>query len=149
MRSHPVSENECFVHADAAGVFAILADGWSYAAWVVGASRVRAVDPGWPEPGRSIHHSVGTWPLLIDDTTTALEYEPLSRLRLKVRVWPAGAGEVEFQVTESSEGCRIVMLEQATGGVAALVPSPLTDVILRARNAETLRRLALLAEKPD
>jgi hypothetical protein len=144
-----VSENECLVHAHVDAVFAILTDGWSYAGWVVGASRVRAVDPGWPEPGRSIHHSVGTWPLVVDDTTTSLEYEPLSRLRLKVRVWPGGAGEVEFQVTEGPGGCRIVMLEQATSGVAALMPTPVTDVILRARNAETLRRLALLAEKPE
>jgi hypothetical protein len=144
-----VSENECLVHAHVDAVFAVLTDGWSYAGWVVGASRVRAVDPGWPEPGRSIHHSVGTWPLVVDDTTTSLEYEPLSRLRLKVRVWPGGVGEVEFQVTESSGGCRIVMLEQATSGVAALMPTPVTDVILRARNAETLRRLALLAEKPE
>jgi hypothetical protein len=52
-------------------------------------------------------------------------------------------------VTERSEGCRIVMFEQATGGVVGLMPTQVTDVILRARNEETLRRLALLAEKPE
>lgn len=144
-----MTENERLVRAGVENVFAILTDGWSYAGWVVGASRVRAVDAGWPEPGRNIHHSVGTWPLVIDDTTTALEYEPLSRLKLKVRVWPAGAGEVEFQATESPGGCRLVMLEQVTSGVAAMLPSSVNDAILRARNAETLRRLALLAEKPE
>jgi hypothetical protein len=144
-----VSENERLVRAGVEDVFAILTDGWSYAGWVVGASRVRAVDAGWPEPGRKIHHSVGPWPLVIDDTTTALEYEPLSRLKLKVRVWPAGAGEVEFQATASPGGCRLVMLEQVISGVAAMVPAPVNDAILRARNAETLRRLALLAEKPE
>jgi hypothetical protein len=36
-----------------------------------------------------------------------------------------------------------------TSGVAAMVPAPVNDAILRARNAETLRRLALLAEKPE
>jgi uncharacterized protein YndB with AHSA1/START domain len=144
-----VSENERLVRAGVKDVFAVLTDGWSYAGWVVGASRVRAVDVGWPEPGRSIHHSVGSWPFLIDDKTTALEYEPLSRLRIRVRAWPAGEGEVEFQATETAGGCRLVMLERATSGVVALVPAPATDVILRARNAETLRRLALLAEKPE
>lgn len=142
-----MSKNECLVRADIRAVFAILADGWSYAAWVVGASRVRDVDAGWPEPGRNIHHSVGVWPLLIDDTTNALEYEPLSRLRLRVRGWPAGEGEVEFHATETPAGCQLVMLERATGGPVALMPAPLADLMLAKRNAETLRRLALLAEK--
>ncbi len=29
----------------------MLSDGWLYASWVVGASRVRDVDPRWPSPG--------------------------------------------------------------------------------------------------
>lgn len=142
-----MSENERLIHADVKDVFAILADGWSYAAWVVGASRVRDVDPAWPEPGSSIHHSVGAWPLLIDDTTKALEYEPLRRLLLRVRAWPVGEGDVEFEATETPEGCLIVMREKTTKGPIALMPSAATDVMLHSRNAETLQRLALLAEK--
>ena len=142
-----MSENERLIHADIKDVFAILTDGWSYAGWVVGASRVRDVEAGFPEPGRSIHHSVGAWPLLIDDTTRALEYEPLRRLLLRVRVWPVGEGEVEFVATETAEGCRLVMREHTTSGPATLMPSAVADVMLRARNAETLERLALLAEK--
>jgi Polyketide cyclase / dehydrase and lipid transport len=142
-----MSENERLIRADLKDVFAILADGWSYASWVVGASRVRDVEPGFPAPGTSIHHSVGAWPLLIDDTTKALDYEPLVRLRLRVRVWPVGEGEVEFEATESGGGCRMVMREKTTSGPVALLPSAATDVMLRARNAETLQRLALLAEK--
>ncbi len=33
------------VAAPAAAVWGVLADGWLYANWVVGASRVRSVDP--------------------------------------------------------------------------------------------------------
>ena len=55
------------VRATPADVFAVLADGWLYPSWVVGASRVRGVDGTWPQPGSRIHHSVGVWPLLIDD----------------------------------------------------------------------------------
>ena len=29
-------------------VLDVLSDGWSYATWVVGTARIRAVDPGWP-----------------------------------------------------------------------------------------------------
>ena len=39
------------VAAPAEAVWAVLADGWQYATWVVGASRVRAVDAGWPRAG--------------------------------------------------------------------------------------------------
>ena len=46
-------------------VWDVMADGWTYTQWVVGNSRTRAVDPTWPEPGTSIRHSVGGWPLVI------------------------------------------------------------------------------------
>ncbi len=39
------------VDAPAEAVWSVLADGWSYANWVVGAARVRDVDPGWPAQG--------------------------------------------------------------------------------------------------
>jgi uncharacterized protein YndB with AHSA1/START domain len=142
-----MSENECLIDASVDDVFAILTDGWSYAAWVVGASRIRDVDPPWPKPGSRIHHSVGAWPILIDDTTTALDYEPGRRLKLKVRVWPAGHGEVDFRATETPTGCRLVMTEEATSGPISLLPKALADLILHPRNAEALRRLKLLAEK--
>lgn len=141
-----MSENECLIAASVEDVFAILTDGWSYAAWVVGASRIRDVDPPWPEPGGRIHHSVGAWPVLVDDTTSSLEYEPLQRLRLRIRAWPAGHGEVEFRATETPEGCRLVMTETAVSGPVSLLPSFVADPLLHTRNAEVLRRLKLLAE---
>ena len=44
-------------HPDA--VFRVLADGWLFPAWVVGASRMRDVDEQWPVPGAKLHHSFG------------------------------------------------------------------------------------------
>ena len=46
-------------------VFAVLQDGWTYPGWVVGATRMREVDEGWPAPGTKLHHSFGVWPLVI------------------------------------------------------------------------------------
>ena len=54
-------------------VWGVLADGWLYPLWVVGASRMREVDDHWPAVGARLHHSVGAWPALIDDTTSVLE----------------------------------------------------------------------------
>jgi hypothetical protein len=60
------------VDAPPAEVFATLADGWTYPLWVVGAAHMRAVDPAFPAVGSKLHHSVGLWPLLIEDTTEVL-----------------------------------------------------------------------------
>jgi hypothetical protein len=142
-----MTENEWLVRAPVPDVFAILTNGWTYAAWVVGASRVRDVEEGWPQPGHSIHHSVGIWPLLLNDTTTVEQYEPLRFLQLRVRAWPTGEGHVEFVATDRDGDCHLLMREQAVKGPLAVLPHTVVDPLLRTRNHETLRRLALLAEK--
>ena len=85
-----MSTNSRLMKATPAQVWDVLADGWLYPLWVVGASRMREVDDNWPEPGSRLHHSVGTWPLLIDDTTSVIEARPQSLLRPRARAWPAG-----------------------------------------------------------
>jgi hypothetical protein len=39
------------IHASRQQVWDVMADGWTYLQWVVGNSRMRAVDPDWPAPG--------------------------------------------------------------------------------------------------
>jgi uncharacterized protein YndB with AHSA1/START domain len=141
-----ISENERLIDASVADVFAVLTNGWSYASWVVGASRIRDVEAGWPHPGHSIHHSVGVWPLLINDATTVELYEPPHYLRLKVRAWPTGEGIVEFEATDKDTQCHLIMREHTSKGPATLIPKAMIDPVLHLRNAETLQRLALLAE---
>lgn len=127
-------------------VFAVLADGWLYPNWVVGAARMRAVDEGWPAPGTRLHHSVGPWPLLLDDTTSCLEYDPPRRLVLQARAWPAGEASVEITVEPDPDGCVITISEDVSDGPARLIPPLARRPMLHWRNTETLRRLALLAE---
>ena len=87
-----VSTNARVMTASPDQVWAVLADGWLYPLWVVGASRMREVDDSWPQPGTRLHHSVGTWPLLLDDVTEVVECRPGSRLVLQAHAWPAGTG---------------------------------------------------------
>ena len=54
-------------------VFAVLADGWLFPTWVVGASRMRKVEEAWPQVGSRLHHSFGVWPALLNDETTVHE----------------------------------------------------------------------------
>jgi len=128
-------------------VFGILADGWTYAGWVVGASHIRAVDPHWPAPGSRIHHAVGPWPLVIRDTTTVRELTTGHRLLLRVRIWPVGEGDVEFVVDPEPGGigCTLTMTETIVTGPWQLL-GRVTDPLLHARNVATLDRLAALAE---
>lgn len=133
-------------------VWAVMADGFQYAAWVVGAARVRAVDPAWPEPRARIHHSVGTWPVMLDDTTIALSCDPGRELVMQARGWPIGEARVEIELAPSNEagagGCRITIREDATHGPGKLIPQPLRQWAIAPRNVESLRRLAYLAERP-
>ena len=132
--------------AEPADVWAVLADGWLYALWVVGAARMREVDDTWPQVDARLHHSVGTWPMLVDDTTSVVEVEPGRRLLLRVRAWPAGEAEVELRLDATGGGTAVTMVEDAVSGPGAWVPRPLRGPMLRWRNLEALRRLALLVE---
>lgn len=143
-----MSRTERHLDCTAQQLFDVLADGWEYSAWVVGAARIRSVDRDWPAPGSLIHHSVGLWPLLINDTTEVLEYDPPHRLRLSARGWPAGVAEVTITAQDDPDGgCTAVIEEDATSGPATLVPKPVRDAMLHLRNVEALRRLEFRARR--
>ena len=130
-------------------VWGVLADGWLYPLWVVGASRMRDVDAEWPDVGARIHHSVGAWPLLLDDNTEVLDCEPGHLLEVRARSWPAGEARVVLRLTEVDGGTEVVMEEDVESGPARLVPKPMRTPMLAWRNVESLRRLAFLAERRE
>lgn len=128
-------------------VWRVLADGWLYPLWVVGASRVRDVDDTWPDPGAKIHHSVGLWPAVINDVTEVLECRPGSCLELDARAWPGGKASVTLHLEAEGTATRVRMMEDVTGGPGKLVPKPARAPVLVWRNRESLRRLSWLAER--
>lgn len=142
-----MSTNTRIMHATPETVWEILADGWLYPLWVVGASRMREVDDGWPAVGTRLHHSVGSWPLLLDDTTEVLEVTPGALLRLKARAWPTGSAGVTLHLRAVGGETEVVMEEDAIEGPGRLVPKPMRDPLLTWRNVEALRRLAYLCER--
>ncbi|HET7689472.1 MAG TPA: SRPBCC family protein [Nocardioidaceae bacterium] len=137
---------ERWISAEPARVWAVLSDGWLYPSWVVGASRMREVDDGWPASGTRLHHSVGNWPLLINDRTEVLEMVPEKLLRLQAHGWPAGAAEVLIELESAGTGTTVRIREDAVAGPAKLMPKPLRQLAMLPRNREALRRLAFLAE---
>lgn len=137
---------ECTVRAAPARVFAALADGWTYPLWVVGATHMRNVDAEWPEVGACLHHSLGVWPLTLEDRTEVLEMRPDRRLVLRAHAWPSGSARIELSLSPVPEGTLVRMWERLVSGPGALVPGAVQDVLLRRRNIECLRRLQAIAE---
>jgi uncharacterized protein YndB with AHSA1/START domain len=143
-----MSRTEKLFRCSPEDVFKVLADGWSFATWVVGAARIREVDSTWPEEGSEIHHSVGAWPALLDDTTTVRAIDRPRSLTLQARAWPTGEAEVTLLCeSDGPSATRVTMLEHVTSGPAKLLPRILLDPVLGARNVEALRRLAFLVQR--
>lgn len=135
------------VDAGPSDVWDVLSDGWLYPCWVVGAARMRDVDADWPKEGSRLHHSVGNWPLLLDDKSEVLDMEPLRSLRLRAHGWPGGAAEVLIEIEEQGADSSLVTIrEDAVQGPGTLVPRPARQAMIAPRNREALRRLAYLAE---
>ncbi|SDD65703.1 SRPBCC family protein [Actinokineospora iranica] len=127
-------------------VWAVLANGWSYASWVVGAAHIRAVDAGWPAPGASIHHSVAPWPLTIEDVTVVRAARPGESLELDAKAWPLGAARVRLELDSiDSSNTKIQMSEWIEHGAGRFLPSKLQVALLVARNRESLDRLGDLS----
>ena len=127
-------------------VFRVLADGWLYPCWVVGASRMREVEEAWPQAGSRLHHSFGAWPALIDDVTVVEVYEPPRRMVVRAKGWPIGEARVTIDVKPRGRASVVRIQEHAVAGPGRFIPAPLLDLGLHWRNTETLHRLAYLAE---
>ncbi len=141
-----VSRNVRAFSCPPAAVFDALADGWLYPTWVVGASRMRDVDATWPASGAKLAHSIGVWPVLIDDETVSLEWNPPHRAVMRAKGWPIGEARVTIDVRTHGTGCLVRIQEEPEEGPGAWVPRFLIEPMLHLRNRETLHRLALVAE---
>lgn len=133
--------------ASVRAVWDVLADGWTYSQWVVGNSRMRAVDRDWPAPGSRIHHSVGLWPLVVNDTTTVVECAPREQLVLLAKTRPFGAARITIRLGQIPAGCRIEMAEVPAVAPLSWLPDPVALAMAWPRNRECTWRLASLAER--
>jgi uncharacterized protein YndB with AHSA1/START domain len=126
-------------------IWDVLADPAGYGEWVVGSKAVRAADEGFPAPGTRFHHAVGIGPLAIRDHTEVVEAEPPRLMRLRAKARPVGTATVLLELTPADGGTAVRMSEWPDGVFAPLSLNPLVHVLLKLRNAESLRRLERLA----
>ena len=130
-------------------VWEVMADGWTYSQWVVGNSRMRAVDNDWPAPGTRILHSIGVWPAVIDDETVVLSCTLQEELVLLAKLGPLGSARITLRLSDIPEGCRVEMAEFAASGPMRFVPNQLKLTGMWPRNREWIWQLANLAEERD
>ncbi|WP_406266078.1 SRPBCC family protein [Nocardia sp. NBC_00881] len=134
---------EHMVQASAEDTFAVLSDGWSYAAWVVGATHIRDVDPGWPAEGTRLHYRAGVWPFTVDDITQVSAVDPPRLLELEAKLRPFGSAWIRLELTETAPGrTRVRMHEHTKHGPGTWVPDIIQELLLLPRNQESLSRLA-------
>jgi hypothetical protein len=133
--------------AGADAVWAVLADGWRLGSWVVGAARVDAVDGTWPAVGSRLRYRIGAWPGMLPGAAEVTTSRAGRELGLHGST-PLGGIDVRVLVEPGPQGSVLRMAEDVVSGPATLVPARLRAAGIAARNVETLRRLALLAETP-
>ena len=136
-----MSRNAITIDAPPTAVFTVLDDAEAYPRWVVGARRIRHVDPEWPAPGAEFDHEVGTAAAALQDDSQVVEREWPRRLELEVRVRPIGVARVTLHVSPEGDGCTVVMEEHPRRGVVERLPGAVVDPLLHVRNAWSLRRL--------
>lgn len=142
-----MARNETTVRATPEQIFDVLADGRSYGHWVVGSREIRDVEAAFPAAGSCFHHRVGVGPVTWTDHTEVLEYQRPRRMRLRAKVRPLGTAHVTVELVAMPDGTtRVTLVEGAGDSLSRVLFHPLTHLLVRGRNKESLRRLKEMAE---
>lgn len=136
-----MSRNRIEVAASPETVFAVLDDADAYPRWVVGARRVRRVDPDWPREGSEFHHALGLPGAELHDSTEVVERTSPHRIVLEVRFGPSGSARVALTVAADDDGSIVTMEETPHSGPVTWLPWFITEPVLHGRNAWSLQRL--------
>ena len=142
-----MARNEIDIDATPEHVFSVLSDARNYGHWVVGSSEIRDQDAAFPAKGSRFHHKVGWGPLKVKDHTEVLESDPPRLLVLRARARPMGTARVRLELhPRGATGTHVVMEEDPADPLTAIVFNPLTHLLVRGRNVESLQRLKAQAE---
>jgi len=137
---HMATNSRTMTGLSPAREFDVLRAGHSYARRVVGTRAIRSVDAGWPTVGSAaLHGRLRTAAQGRTDRVDAVE--PDSRLSMQPQAWPAGSVAIVISVAPAGAGCTVTIDEHPDRRFAKLVQNPVTDLMIKVRNIETLRRL--------
>jgi uncharacterized protein YndB with AHSA1/START domain len=128
-------------------VWRVLADGESYARWVVGTQEIVHVDETWPAVNSALRFRVGVGPLHFTDSCIVRICEPEGRLELEAKAEPVGTARIAFRLLPWSEDTLVILDEHPLRGPAARLQGPLSELILHLRNRRILGSLARVAAR--
>ncbi len=129
------------VEARPAEVWKVLADGRSYAKWVVGTRAVDSVDPDWPAVGTSLRYTAGVGPLRVSDVTTVRVSEPPERLEMEAHLRIMTV-RISVEVRPWGDQTLVIVDEHPLRGSSLVFENPITEILLTMRNRLMLNRLA-------
>jgi uncharacterized protein YndB with AHSA1/START domain len=128
-------------------VWQVLADGSSYAQWVVGTQEILHVDPAWPAVGAALRFQLGLGPLHFQDSCVVRICEPERRLELEARAQPFGTARIAFTLIPWAADTLVILDEHPLLGPGARLQGPPSEFILHLRNRRMLGNLARVAIK--
>lgn len=141
-----MARNDIFIAASPRKVFELLSDPRTYGYWVVGSREIRGADDNWPEPDTAFDHTVGVPPFIIKDDTRVVSALAPVMLELQANGGPLGSARITFQLQPEGNGTRVTMIEDPQERWRAIALGLPGHFLIRARNAESLRRLKQLGE---
>lgn len=142
-----MSRNRIELPASPENVFEILIDPYAFPKWVVGAKRIRGVDPDWPRPGSAFHHASGAGgDVTVKDKTELVTMNPPSSLVLQAYLRPLGIVRIRFELERgSSENTTLLTIREAPAPETKLTKvKKLLDPALYGRNRKSLKCLEKL-----
>ncbi|MED7952074.1 SRPBCC family protein [Streptomyces sp. BE20] len=140
-----MARRQQFIACPPEAVWGVLADGHSYAEWVVGTQDIEHVDPGWPAVGAALRYRAGLGPLTIDDSCTVRICEPGTRLELEAKAAPFGTARIAFTLIPWGANTLVLLDEHPLTGPGSRFEGPPSEFVLHLRNRRLLGNLARVA----
>ena len=126
-------------------VWRVLANGWLFGQWAIGALKVCRVDDDWPRVGSRLDHTFGRGPGEWRTETLVLASTPRQLLKVRTDGWPSGASELTVTLDSAVSGTNLRM-EELTVDPGHVVPPAVRSMLLQWRSSQLIKGLAMLAE---
>jgi uncharacterized protein YndB with AHSA1/START domain len=128
-------------------VWSVLADGRSYADWVVGTHASEPLDGDWPAVGSAIRYTVKFGRYRAHGRTVVREAEPARRLELEAQSRVIGTARIGIALRPWGEEHTLVTVdEHPLTGPGGRLHNLASEALLQIRHRLMLRRFARVVE---
>jgi uncharacterized protein YndB with AHSA1/START domain len=142
-----MAQRQQLIECPPSQVWDILADGHSYAQWVVGTREILHTDGRWPEVGALLRFRAGLGPWTFEDTCEVRICEDQRRLELEAEAKPFGTARIAFTLIPWARHTLVILDEHPLRGLGARLQGPPTEIALHLRNRQLLANLARTATR--